>query len=255
MSNECNTLARIDDKLTGRKWKSKELATLTDTELVEKIADAHGRFVAGLKMSLEAAYEAGQFLTWKKKQLPHGQWMPWVKMNLPHLTHRSVNGYMDVANNWKAIARKAKRAGRLNLRQALDECTEDRVAKAKSKRKPKATTTTAESDNTINPPATNTLAPVSGLRLLSETTGVQTGDHSIQTGTPAAVLTPEAARLESRMMDADEKAKSITAAHPDRLADLMAEFGVTIPAEQVPGVVRFLFFAGLSNEAVEALVN
>ena len=182
MTTEINMPARTDEKLTGRKWTPKELANLTDAELVTKITDAHGRFIAGLKMSLEAAYEAGQFLTWKKEQLPHGQWMPWVKKNLPDLSHRSVTGYMDVASNWKTIAKKAKRVGRLNLRQALDECTDDRVTKGKSKRKVAAKEPGGETDHNAVQTKTddtvktgepnNVVAPISGLRLFSGTSGV-----------------------------------------------------------------------------------
>ncbi|MFO0847721.1 MAG: DUF3102 domain-containing protein [Gemmataceae bacterium] len=252
------------DQVNGRTWSDEELKAMSEADFVAHVNDAHGRFLSGIRTSIEAAFEAGQLLVYKKKTVKRGQFMPWVKENC-RFSQRTANNFMDIAANWNNVVKLwTERGDHLNIYTALKEITVERVKTGKTKArgknstkdtspaksftesKPTSTSPTFTADNTGNP------APVTGIRLFTETNGMETGDTTVPAA-PSPGLTPQRLRLEYRIDAALDRAKA-AAIEPAKLVKRLSEFGVPLHEDHVVGIVGFLLFCGLTPDAITELL-
>ncbi len=86
--------------------------------LAREIQTEHDAAFGKAREALEHARRCGELLLQVKDSLKHGEWLPWVKEHVT-VSDRQARRYMQLAQNWEAIAAKSDTVSNLTMREAL----------------------------------------------------------------------------------------------------------------------------------------
>ncbi|MEQ9643225.1 MAG: DUF3102 domain-containing protein [Alphaproteobacteria bacterium] len=89
-------------------------------DIAEKINEAHGRLIKGVRTTVNVAIEVGVLLNLAKGRIPQGHWEEWIGANCT-FSLRSAQGYMRLARERAKIEQdaEAQPVALLGLRDAL----------------------------------------------------------------------------------------------------------------------------------------